>query len=160
MLVIVMVISVYLFNNQSNLDLISETYPVKDYPTREVISEYGLQWNEVFGKERMYPGITLAGTKGEEVYSIKSGTVAFTNNLGGYGECIMIDHGDNETSLYGHLSEHKVKIDDEIEAGQVIGLIGDSGYTSETCLEFEVRKDGKHVDPKEYMKNLTTTGGR
>ncbi len=63
---------------------------------------------------------------------------------------------------YGHLLQGglKVKVGDRVTAGQTIGLMGNTGISTGTHLHFEIKLDGKHVDPKEYMKNLTTAGGR
>jgi len=70
----------------------------------------------------------------------------------GYGRVVLIDHDGGYYTLYAHLSEMRVALDQQVETGQVIGLVGDSGSLKGPILHFEIRKDGKPVDPLVYLR--------
>ena len=73
------------------------------------------------------------------------------DRYGGYGECIIIDHGGGKTSLYGHMSTRKVSVGQTVTSGDVIGLVGSTGVSTGAHLHFEVRENGTLVDPLNYV---------
>jgi len=77
--------------------------------------------------------------------------VIYIGNVKGYGDIIILDHGGNITSLYAHLSKVLVKTNDDVSKGQIIGQVGVSGGVSSPRLHFEVRLEGKPVDPFEWL---------
>jgi len=96
-------------------------------------------------------GVDIAGNLGEPVRAAASGTVVYSGNgLIGYGELIIIKHNDTYLSAYGHNSKRLVKEGDHVSAGQEIALMGASG-APRVELHFEIRKDGKPVDPLGYL---------
>ncbi|HEU4858149.1 MAG TPA: peptidoglycan DD-metalloendopeptidase family protein [Rhodanobacteraceae bacterium] len=96
-------------------------------------------------------GLNIAGNMGDPVRAAASGTVVYSGNgLIGYGELIIIKHNDTYLSAYGHNSKRLVKEGDRISAGQEIALMGASG-SPRVELHFEIRKDGKPVDPLGYL---------
>lgn len=97
-------------------------------------------------------GIDILSTYGENVYSVAQGKVVYAGKFMGYGNLVLIDHQDGFYSLYGHLSEIFVKVGDEVPAGRIIGRVGESGSLSGPMLHFEVRKEGKPVDPLVYLE--------
>lgn len=97
-------------------------------------------------------GIDILSSYGENVYSVVQGRVVYAGKFIGYGNLVVIDHKDGFYSLYGHLSEILVKVGDEIPAGRIIGRVGESGSLSGPMLHFELRKDGKPVDPLVYLE--------
>ncbi|MEO0185900.1 MAG: peptidoglycan DD-metalloendopeptidase family protein, partial [candidate division WOR-3 bacterium] len=97
-------------------------------------------------------GIDILSTYGEQVYSVAQGKVVYAGKFMGYGNLVLIDHLDGFYSLYGHLSEILVKVGDEIPAGRIIGRVGESGSLSGPMLHFELRKEGKPVDPLVYLE--------
>lgn len=97
-------------------------------------------------------GIDILSTYGENVYSVVQGKVVYAGKFMGYGNLVLIDHLDGFYSLYGHLSEIFVKVGDEVPAGRIIGRVGESGSLSGPMLHFELRKEGKPVDPLVYLK--------
>ena len=96
-------------------------------------------------------GVDIAGNVGDPVRAAASGTVVYSGNgLIGYGELIIIKHNDAFLSAYGHNSKRLVKEGDRVSAGQEIALMGASG-APRVELHFEIRKDGKPVDPLGYL---------
>ncbi|MGN6789669.1 MAG: peptidoglycan DD-metalloendopeptidase family protein [Rhodanobacteraceae bacterium] len=96
-------------------------------------------------------GVDIAGNVGDPVRAAASGTVVYSGNgLIGYGELIIIKHNDTFLSAYGHNSKRLVKEGDRVSAGQEIALMGASG-APRVELHFEIRKDGKPVDPLGYL---------
>jgi lipoprotein NlpD len=96
-------------------------------------------------------GLNIAGNMGDPVRAAASGTVVYSGNgLIGYGELIIIKHNDTYLSAYGHNSKRLVKEGERVSAGQEIALMGASG-APRVELHFEIRKDGKPVDPLGYL---------
>jgi septal ring factor EnvC (AmiA/AmiB activator) len=97
-------------------------------------------------------GIDIVSGYGNNVFAVAPGKVVYAGRFMGYGNLILLDHQDGYYSLYGHLSEMLVKVGDEITKGRIIGRIGESGSLSGPLLHFELRKDGKPVDPLIYLE--------
>jgi len=98
-----------------------------------------------------HPGIDFKGQIGDAVKCTANGTVVYAGWANGYGNCIRIQHiGDLET-LYGHLSRIKVKVGQKVSVGDVIGAVGNTGHSTGTHLHYEVRKNGKPVNPVKYL---------
>jgi lipoprotein NlpD len=96
-------------------------------------------------------GIEIGGHDGQPVKAAATGKVVYAGSgLVGYGRLIIIKHNENLLSAYGHNSKLLVSEGDQVEAGQQIAEMGSSG-TNRTGLYFEVRKDGKPVDPLSYL---------
>jgi murein DD-endopeptidase MepM/ murein hydrolase activator NlpD len=95
----------------------------------------------------------ILAPKGTKVRSAGYGMVLYAGNgMRGYGNAIVLDHGDGITTLYGHLNSYRVKSGDVIAAGSVIGAVGDTGNATTTHLHFEIRRNGKEVDPEKYLE--------
>ena len=96
-------------------------------------------------------GIDIGGRRGQPVMAAAEGKVVYTGSgLVGYGRLIIIKHNDSLLSAYGHNSKLLVKEGERVKAGQVIANMGSSG-TVDTRLYFEIRKDGKPVNPLRYL---------
>ena len=116
----------------------------------------------LFGDERTYMyqgrfmgnsvhlGVDLASTAGAPVEAANSGTVLYADNLGIYGNCVIIDHGQGISSLYGHLSSLAVKEGQQVTKAQVIGNSGATGFAGGDHLHFSILVSGVFVDPKEW----------
>jgi septal ring factor EnvC (AmiA/AmiB activator) len=96
-------------------------------------------------------GIELSLAEGRPVHPIHEGTVAFADPFSGYGNLVIVDHGDRSYSLYGHLSSLLVKRGDRVDATTAVGLTG-RNPAGNPALYFELRIDGKAVDPLQWLK--------
>jgi murein DD-endopeptidase MepM/ murein hydrolase activator NlpD len=102
----------------------------------------------------MHPGIDLAGAYGTPVYATADGTVLRAGwNSGGYGNLVELDHGRGITTRYGHMSAILVREGDHITRGQQIGRMGSTGRSTGNHLHYEVRIDGRAVNPIPFMKS-------
>lgn len=97
-------------------------------------------------------GVDLAASEKTNVYAVNNGKVVATLNLSNYGKTVIIDHGLDIFSLYLHLDEFKVSDGQMVKRGQIIGLSGDTGYTTAPHLHFSMRVDGSRVDPIVFIE--------
>lgn len=110
-----------------------------------VTSEFGPRWG------RMHEGLDIGGSTGQTVMAARSGQVASTGRQGGYGNLVLIDHGDGITTAYAHLNSIEVSPGQSVEAGQRIGGMGCTGRCTGTHLHFEVRSGGQAQNPRGYL---------
>ena len=116
--------------------------------------EYGERYIVEEGRNDFHKGldITKPGCAGEPIVASASGTVITASNTGnGYGIHVVIDHGNKISTLYAHMSECCVNVGDEVYQGQTIGYIGCTGYAYGNHLHFEVRVNGQHTNPRNYV---------
>ena len=110
-----------------------------------VTSEYGPRWG------RMHEGIDIAGSYGDSIYSAESGRVSFAGWIGGYGNTVVVDHGGGMSTLYAHMQEIAVWTGQTLSIGDVVGYVGNSGFSQGPHLHFEVRTDGVPVNPRQFL---------
>jgi murein DD-endopeptidase MepM/ murein hydrolase activator NlpD len=117
-----------------------------------ISSPFGMRTNPVSGRFLMHTGIDIAAEMGTTVVAPADGKVITAGwNDGGYGNMIIIDNGGSMSTLFGHLSQIFVATDQEVKRGQAIGAVGSTGESTGPHLHFEVRIDGKPVDPMSYL---------
>lgn len=117
-----------------------------------ISSPFGMRTNPVSGRFLMHTGIDIAAEMGTTVVAPADGKVISAGwNDGGYGNMIIIDNGGPMSTLFGHLSQIFVANDQEVKRGQAIGAVGSTGESTGPHLHFEVRIDGKPVDPMSYL---------
>jgi murein DD-endopeptidase MepM/ murein hydrolase activator NlpD len=96
----------------------------------------------------VHTGVDIAVPRGTAVVARAGGVVAFAGWRGGYGRAINVDHGHQVQTLYGHLSKINTRAGQKVTAGETIGLTGSSGHSSGPHLHYEVRVNGRPVDPR------------
>ena len=116
-----------------------------------VKSEYGLRQSPWTGKAELHGGLDIGASPGTPVASPAGGTVVAANQSPDYGRYVMLDHGNGVRSLYGHLQKIDVKVGAWVETGDVIGHSGASGRATGPHLHYELRVDGKAVDPRRFL---------
>lgn len=108
----------------------------------EQIDPWGWRWSESRGAWRMHTGLDLAAASGTPVLAARAGQVRLVESVGGYGLCVLINHGQGLETLYAHLSDALVQPGQAVEAGTLIGRVGMSGSASGPHLHFELRQRG------------------
>jgi murein DD-endopeptidase MepM/ murein hydrolase activator NlpD len=99
-----------------------------------------------------HAGIDIPAPVGTEVHAASSGLAEYTGGgMRGYGNAVILDHGEGITTLYGHLATIRVQSGETVQAGAVIGTVGRSGNATTHHLHFELRVDGEAVDPVPYL---------
>ena len=119
--------------------------------SRYLTSEFGWRLHPIFNTWKYHSGTDIAASHGANVLACASGTVILSEYYGGYGECIIIDHGGGITSLYGHLSQRLVSVGQEVSGGELIGYIGSTGWSTGPHLHLEFTVNGELVDPMGYV---------
>jgi murein DD-endopeptidase MepM/ murein hydrolase activator NlpD len=126
----------------------------KPVRTAEFTSGYGTRTDPFQGRAARHQGIDLAAPVGTPIYATADGTVTeAAYNRGGYGNLIKLDHGRGIETRYAHLSRVLVSPGQRIARGQVIGHMGSTGRSTGSHLHYEVRIDGRAVNPIPFMKS-------
>jgi murein DD-endopeptidase MepM/ murein hydrolase activator NlpD len=115
--------------------------------TGTITSPFGWRSNPFGGSPEFHQGLDIAAPTGTTVTAAAGGTVIMAQWYGGYGNYILIDHGGGYSTGYGHLSAIYVSNGQSVKRGQAIGAVGSTGASTGPHLHFEVRIDGKPVDP-------------
>lgn len=122
------------------------------WPVRGTVAQrFGRQSNPRFGTEMVRNGIEISAAEGQPVHSVHEGTVAYADQFTGYGNLVIVDHGDRAYSLYGYLSSLGVTRGDRVDPQAELGTSGRNPSGTPT-LYFELRVDGKPVDPLQWLK--------
>ncbi len=117
-----------------------------------ITSSYGNRLHPVQGVNRYHDGIDIGNAGfGAPVVAAADGFVTYAGVMGGYGNCVMINHGDGIITLYGHGQEIKTTLGASVKQGDVIMTVGSTGVSTGPHLHFEVRKYGVPVDPIPYL---------
>lgn len=127
------------------------TWPVKG--STRISSPYGYRIHPILKKKKMHTGIDISASSGTSIVAAANGTVIFADWYGGYGKAVIIDHGGGKSTLYAHCSKILVSENQEVKAGEKIAEVGSTGLSTGPHLHFEVRENGKHVDPLNYVSN-------
>jgi len=113
---------------------------------------FGRQVDAQFLTQVFHKGVDFEAGRGTEVRAVAAGVVRFAGWFRGYGRMVILDHGDRFFTVHGHLDELRVAVGDAVEAGRVLGTVGDTGSLSGPRLYFEVREGGRAVDPRDWLR--------
>ena len=117
-------------------------------------SGFGVRSDPFKGRAAMHPGIDLAGPLGTPIYATADGTVDRAEwNSGGYGNLVEIDHGHGIQTRYGHLTRYIVSSGEHVKRGQLIAYMGSTGRSTGSHLHYEVRLEGRPVNPIPFMQS-------
>ena len=129
-------------------------------PIRQAVnftSGFGVRSDPFRGRAAMHGGIDLAGPVGTPVYATADGIVGRSEwNSGGYGNLVEINHGQGIQTRYGHLSRMIAQAGQRVRRGDLIGLMGSTGRSTGSHLHYEVRIDGRAVNPVPFMQSTDT----
>ena len=98
-----------------------------------------------------HKGIDIASPYGSDVFCAAKGKVVFAGQKGGYGNCVIVEHGNGLATLYGHLSKVIVKANQEVKVGELIAKSGNSGRSTGPHLHYEVRKNNTPINPRLFL---------
>lgn len=122
------------------------------WPARGRLSSgFGWRYHPVLGKKKFHNGQDIAMRIGTPVLAADSGVVLVSGWKGGYGNFVAIDHGNGISTCYGHNSRLLVKAEDKVVKGQTIALSGNTGLSTGPHLHFEVRRNGKPINPLPFL---------
>lgn len=122
--------------------------------TGQMTSPFGWRVDPITGSQRFHGGIDIAANQGIPVYAPQAGTVMFAGNYGGYGNVVVLNHGNSLYTLYGHNSQLMVQAGQVIQRGQLISLVGSTGRSTGPHLHFEVHYNQQYVNPLSYLSWL------
>lgn len=118
----------------------------------KIISRYGKARKGDYKAFTFQSGVDIRVERGEPVRSVFKGEIMFAQWLKGYGNLVIINHGDNYYTLYAHVEEVFKKKGERVGTGEVIATAGDTGSIKGLCLHFEVRHHGKPVNPMKWLR--------
>jgi murein hydrolase activator len=123
------------------------------WPTEgKIVTGFGAQVHPRFGTRTFRNGVDIEAAVGREVLAVHGGHVIYTGWFKGYGNLIIVDHGNEYYTLYAHIAEIEAKEGDDVRQGQRIGTVGDTGSLAGPRLYFEVRYQGKPQDPEQWLR--------
>ena len=114
-------------------------------------SNFGMRTHPVTGGRKMHSGIDIAASTGTPIYATADGTVEMAKWYGGYGNYVQIGHGGDFETRYGHMSRLNVRAGQNVRKGELIGWVGSTGRSTGPHLHYEVRIDGRAVNPEPYL---------
>jgi len=137
---------------RTGIDFLEVNRGKLSWPCRgNIVTNFGKVIHPKYNTTTKNNGIDISTNYGDNVYTVAPGKIVYADRFMGYGNLVLVDHLDGFYSLYGHLAEMLVNTGDEVAAGRIIGRVGESGSLSGPILHFELRKDGKPVDPLAYL---------
>lgn len=117
-----------------------------------ISSPYGYRIHPIYKTKKFHSGVDMAAPGGSNILAAADGTVKLAAWNGGYGNCVVIDHGGGVSTLYGHAQKLLVSKGQKVKRGQVIAKVGTTGNSTGNHLHFEVLINGKTTDPMAYLK--------
>ena len=118
-------------------------------------SRFGLRVHPIYGTTKSHTGVDIGAASGATIVAADGGTVVMAGVNSGYGNCVMIDHGNGYKTLYGHMSSIAVSNGQTVSQGETIGYVGSTGVSTGPHCHYEVWKDGSRIDPEQFYTGLT-----
>jgi murein DD-endopeptidase MepM/ murein hydrolase activator NlpD len=136
-----------LLEKKSDLDHTPSIWPTQGY----LIRGYGVKSDPFTGEQKLHSGLDISNRIGTPVVVTANGVVTSTKYQAGLGNTVVVDHGNGVRTVYGHLSQFKTREGQTVRRGELIGLIGNTGYSTGPHLHYEVIKSGDTMNPVRYI---------
>lgn len=118
-------------------------------------SRFGMRVHPITGVTKSHTGVDIGAESGATIVAADGGTVVLAGVNSGYGNCVMIDHGNGYKTLYGHMSSITVTNGQAVSKGDTVGYVGSTGLSTGPHCHYEVWKDGSRIDPEQFYSGLT-----
>ena len=115
-------------------------------------SYFGWRIHPISGVNKYHSGVDIPASYGSSILAADSGTVILAGWNGGYGNCVVISHGNGVSTLYGHMSSIAVSVGQSVSQGQTVGYVGSTGASTGAHLHWEVAVNGVRQDPLNYAR--------
>jgi len=119
-------------------------------------SSFGRRSDPFHGRARDHKGVDFAAKRGTEIVAVATGVVTWAGRKSGYGWTVEVGHADGYSTLYAHNQRNLVKVGDLVQRGQAIALVGSSGRSTGPHVHFEVKKNGRQVNPATYIARASS----
>ena len=136
--------------NDKKLRHIPAIQPVLNKDLKRMASGYGVRIDPVYHTARFHAGMDFTAPIGTDIYVTGDGVVESVGWRQGYGNCITVNHGFGYVTLYAHMHKLGVRVGQKLTRGDIIGTVGNTGKSTGPHLHYEVRYQGKPVDPRNY----------
>lgn len=141
-----------LADTESKLEKYMRTVPSIWPASGRISSYFGGRPDPFSGRKKSHEGIDIAASYGQNIKASADGVVTYSGYYSGYGYTIVIDHGHELSTLYGHCSKLLAKKGQQVKQGEAVAKVGSSGRSTGSHLHFEVRVNGEQVDPLKYLE--------
>ncbi len=131
---------------------LSRTYLAAPVAFSRKTSGFAVRLHPIFQTRKAHLGVDYAAPTGTPAQTVGDGVVEFAGVQGGYGNVVIVRHGNNHTTVYAHLSRIQVRKGQAVQKGQTIGAVGSTGWSTGPHLHFEFRVNGVHVDPQKVIQ--------
>lgn len=137
---------------ERGLDEIPQVMPAD---MRNISSGFGYRRDPFTGRAAMHAGLDFRGPIGAPIHAAADGRVSFVGNKAGYGRTVEITHGNGMMTRYAHMSRWDARVGQQVNAGEVIGRIGNTGRSTGPHLHFEVHINGRPVNPRPFLESAS-----
>ena len=124
--------------------------PVANKDLKRTASGYGMRIDPIYHIPKFHSGMDFTADTGTEIYATGNGTVIYASWKQGYGNCVIIDHGYDYKTLYGHIDKYKVRVGQKVLRGEVIATVGNTGKSTGPHLHYEVMYKNRYDNPAKY----------
>jgi len=153
-------LTIGLTRNATTADWIKANSAPNLWPVEgQVTGSFGERIDPFNGEGAFHSGVDISSAYGHPVVAPADGVVTFSDNMGGYGKAIIIDHSNGISTRYGHLSGFAVTAGQAVHRGDVIGYVGASGRSTGPHLHYEVRINDTPVNPYKYLRMTVAHSG-
>jgi len=136
-----------------NRKLHAEVFPTGRPVSKGWISSvFGWRNDPMTGKRAFHEGVDFAGRANSEVVAVAAGVVVWSGSRWGFGNTVEVNHGNGYSTLYAHNKKNLVKVGETVKKGQVLALLGSTGRSNGPHVHFEVRRNGKAVNPIKFVR--------